>query len=275
MNYRRLLAGSLLLFCNGLGLTFASDNPPPKWEIGAGLGVLSLADYRGSKEYQVQALPLPYLVYRTRLLRVDREGVRGLLFSSDRIELNLSLNASLSTDADDNPLREGMPELDPTFEIGPSIDIRLPGGHGKHGWILRLPARAVVAFNEDGMEQVGWLFNPNIHGHRQTPAHWRWGYTAGLYFADQDYHDYYYSVAPAYATPLRPVHKAQNGFSGFSGQVSLSRRVGNIWYGGYLRYDNLSGTELPDSPLVETEHYIAIGVGISWIFGTSEARHRH
>lgn len=75
-------------------------------------------------------------------------------------QLNMSLNASLSTRADDNPLREGMPELSPTFEIGPSIDIHLTDDLPGQGWMLRLPARAVVAFSEDGLEQVGWLFNP-------------------------------------------------------------------------------------------------------------------
>lgn len=271
MNYKLLLACILsfrLLTGN------AAEDVSPRWEIGAGLGVLSLADYRGSKEYRLRALPLPYLTYHTKLLRVSREGVRGLLFSSDRIELNLSLNASLSTNTDDNPLREGMPELNPTFEVGPSININLTGDDRRQGWMLRLPARAVIAFSEDGFDKVGWLFNPNIHLQRQISDRWRLGYTAGLYFADRDYHDYYYSVAPAFATPSRPAYRAQKGFSGFSNQISLSRRVGNIWYGGYLRYDNLSGTELTDSPLVETEHYAAVGVGISWIFASETGNRR-
>lgn len=266
IHYKLFLAGILMLW---LSFADASGNSTPKWEAGAGLGVLSLADYRGSKEYQAQILPVPYLIYRSRLLRVDREGVRGLLFSSDRVELNMSLDASISTHADDNPLRQGMPELDPTFEIGPSIDIRLTDDLPGHGWLLRIPARAVIAFSEDGLEQVGWLFNPNVNWRHQTQSDWKISYTAGLYFAGQDYHDYYYSIAPAYATPSRPAYRAQKGFSGFSNQLSLSRRIGNIWYGAYLRYDNLKGTELLDSPLVETEHYAAFGIGISWIFATS------
>lgn len=265
MNYRTL-AGVLLLWLPLL----VGAGEGPQWEAGGGLGLISIADYRGSKEYRTRALPIPYLIYRSKLLRVDREGVRGLLFSSERIELNMSLNASLATRTDDNPLRAGMPELDPTFEIGPSIDIRLTGELREEGWMLRLPARTVVAFNEDGLDRVGWLFNPNLHWRHQTAGGWQWGYTAGIYYADRDYHDYYYSVAPAHATNLRPAYRAQAGYSGFSNQVSLSRRTGNIWYGAYLRYDNLKGAELLDSPLVETEHYAAFGVGISWIFGASK-----
>lgn len=269
MNYKMFIAGMLLLW-----LPFAGAADRPRWEAGGGLGVLSLADYRGSKEYRTQVLPIPYLIYRSRLLRIDREGVRGLLFSSERVELNMSLNASLSTRADDNPLREGMPELNPTFEIGPSIDIRLTGDLPAEGWMLRLPARAVVAFSEDGLEQVGWLFNPNLHWQHRTAGDWHLGYTAGLYFADRDYHDYYYSVAPEYATASRPTFRAEAGYSGFSNQISLSRRIGNLWYGAYLRYDNLRDAELLDSPLVETEHYAAFGVGVSWIFATSKTGNR-
>lgn len=269
MNCKAFLTGMLLLW-----LPFAGAAERPRWEAGAGLGMITIADYRGSKEYRTQALPIPYLIYRSRLLRIDREGVRGLLFSSDRVELNMSLNASLATRADDNPLRTGMPELNPTFEIGPSLDIQLTGELPKEGWMLRLPARAVVAFSEDGLDQVGWLFNPNLHWQHGTAGGWRLGYTAGLYYADRDYHDYYYSVAPAYATVLRPAYQAQAGYSGLSNQISLSRRIGNIWYGAYLRYDNLSHTELTDSPLVETEHYAAFGVGFSWIFATSKTGNR-
>lgn len=267
MNRKAIAAGILALWASFAG---AAGQPSPKWEVGAGLGVLSIADYRGSKEYRTRVLPIPYLIYRSRLLRVDRQGVRGLLFTSDRLELNMSLNASLTSHTDDNPLRQGMPELDPTFEIGPSLDIRLTDDPPGHGWLLRLPIRDVVAFSGDGLDSIGWLFNPNVYWQRHTNHGWEVGYSAGLYFADQDYHDYYYSVAPAYATPARPAFRAQRGFSGFSTQLSVSRHAGNMWVGAYLRYDNLGGTELLDSPLVETEHYIAAGIGISWIFASSK-----
>jgi outer membrane protein len=36
----------------------------PLWEIGVGLAVLQMPDYRGSDKYRGYLLPYPYLVYR-------------------------------------------------------------------------------------------------------------------------------------------------------------------------------------------------------------------
>src|SRR5690606_40293155 len=67
----------------------------PRWEIGAGLATLNLPDYRGSDERTTYLLPMPYVVYRGEYLRADREGLRGVLFEDERIQLNLSLNGTL------------------------------------------------------------------------------------------------------------------------------------------------------------------------------------
>jgi len=71
------------------------------------------------------AIPFPYLVYRGTFLKADRNGIRGTFFDSDRIELSLSLSASLPVNSDDNRARQGMPDLQPTVEFGPSLDLTL------------------------------------------------------------------------------------------------------------------------------------------------------
>ena len=97
----------------------------PLWEIGVGLAVLQMPDYRGSDEYRGYLLPYPYLVYRGDILRVERERISGRIFETDRLLLDISLNGSVPVDSSDNPDRRGMPDLDPTFEIGPSLNITL------------------------------------------------------------------------------------------------------------------------------------------------------
>jgi len=93
--------------------------------LGVGISALSLPDYRGSDESSLYAIPFPYLVYRGTFLKADRNGIRGTFFGSDRIELNLSLGASLPVSSDDNPARQGMPDLQPTVEFGPALDLNL------------------------------------------------------------------------------------------------------------------------------------------------------
>lgn len=269
MNNTRRLYNIICALCIVLASGGASAESLPLWELGFGVAGLGLADYRGSKEYHYRALPVPYLVIRSEHLRADRDGLRGLFFSSDRVELNFSAAASLATDTDDNKLREGMPELDPSFEIGPSLNINLSGDDFYQGWVLRLPARSVYGFNSDGIDHIGWLFNPSLSWRHGDDTRLRFTYTGGLYYADREYHDYYYSVAPEFATPIRPAYAAKSGYSGFSHQFGLTRRIGDIWYGAYLRYDNLNKAEFNDSPLVETRDYFAAGIAVSWVFARS------
>ena len=87
---RALLAASLAA---ALSQSSRADEKP-LWELGLGAGVLIFNDYRGANTMHVYPLPLPYFVYRGDFLKADREGVRGKLFNQNRIELNLSFNAT-------------------------------------------------------------------------------------------------------------------------------------------------------------------------------------
>src|SRR3954468_16688391 len=97
----------------------------PLWEIGAGIGALSLPDYRGSDVSGTYIVPIPYLIYRGDYLKADRNGLRGILFDSDKVQVNLSLNATLPVNSKDNAARRGMADLRPTVEVGPSANFRL------------------------------------------------------------------------------------------------------------------------------------------------------
>lgn len=85
--------------------TVAMSREPPLWEVGVGLFPSSFPAYRGSKDQQNYLLPFPYLVYRGHFMRLDRDGLRARLFDSDRVQLNISVNASTPASSDDNSVR--------------------------------------------------------------------------------------------------------------------------------------------------------------------------
>ena len=87
------------------------------------MGAVAFEDYRGSDTTHVYPLPVPYVLYNGTFLKADRDGVRGTLFNQDRIELNLSFNATTPVRSDRE--RSGMPDLRPTVEFGPSLDLHL------------------------------------------------------------------------------------------------------------------------------------------------------
>ncbi len=235
----------------------------PRIELGVGLAAIYTNEYRGSKESRSGAFPVPYLVYRGKILKANRRGVRAELYENDKLAFNISMNGSVSSSSTDNPLRRGMPRLDPSFELGPSVNFKLVDDR----LLFRLPVRAVYTVNSDGIDYIGNLFNPNFLWHGRFGQRWRYRYTAGFYFADDDYHDYYYAVDPQFVTATRPAYVAEGGYSGFSNQITVSRRQGKWWLGGFLRYDNLSGTNFLDSPLVETKNFYTMGLAATWIFG--------
>lgn len=260
---------ALLLMAPGL----AGAESQPLWELGAGASVLAFPAYRGSEQTELYVLPAPYLVYRGEHVRVDRGVLRGLLFDTNRAEFDLSLNAAAPVSSDDVDAREGMPDLAAVFEVGPSLNVRLSEDREGPTWTLLLPLRAVIGIDERELRHVGWLFNPKLNFYwRQFADAWNLGFSVGPLFADRHYHNYYYGVDDRYATPTRPVYEGKAGYSGATALATLTRRFGQWWVGGFIRYDNLEGARFERSPLVETKHYLMGGVALTWVFATSSEK---
>lgn len=259
---------TLLLLSCLFWMQIVEAQDKPLWEAGFGVGPLSIPDYRGSDERNFLILPIPYLIYRGDRFKVDRGGMRGRLFSSDRAKLEISLNASIPVESEDSSIRRGMPDLDPTFEIGPRLSLLLTevGEQGKLE--LKLPVRAHIT---TGLDFEGWLFHPNLDLYlRNFYNQWNLGIKFGPLFADEKYHNYYYGVEPQFATADRPAFDADAGYSGTALITSLSKRFDTFWVGAFMRYDNLQGVTFEDSPLVENEHSLMGGVAIAWIFAKSK-----
>jgi MipA family protein len=252
----------------------ADDVPPgdlkPLWEFGLGAGVLAFNDYRGSTTSHVYPIPLPYFVYRGRILRSDESGLRGRLFNQDRVELSFSVNGT--TPVRNDAVRRGMPDLRPTLEVGPALDLHLWRSADQ---LLKLDVRVPVreAFTiEASPRAIGAFAAPSIDldvAQLRTPDGWKLGLLAGPLFALRSYDDYFYSVAPQYASPGRPAFAARGGYAGTQALLALTRRYPGFWIGGYVRHDTLAGASFADSPLVKTRDYWTMGFGVAWMITKS------
>ncbi len=244
----------------------------PLWEFGAGIGVLSMPDYRGSDERHVYALPIPYLVYRGERLQVERDKVRGLFYKGERSEWDISLGAAVPVKSNDNRARVGMPDLAPTEEIGPQWSYKL-----RDDWIkatLRLPVRKVLAADWPDIRAVGTVFTPTLALDRDDHpwSGWHSSISTGPIFADKNYFQYYYGVTANQVAPGRPSWDASSGYGGFQATFTLTRRFKDFWVGGFLRGDYLGGSAFKDSPLVKRDVSWMGGIGISWVFMESGGR---
>ena len=264
-----------VLLASLLAMPFARAELRPLWEVGAGLAALDLPNYRGSDVRQTYLLPIPYLIYRGEILRADREGLRGLLFDSEQLEINLSLNGSIPVSSDDDPVRQGMADLDPAVELGPSANLHLwQSADRKTRLDLRLPVRTAITIASRSA-QIGWLFSPNLLLQIRDPAGqagWNLGVQAGPYFNDREYNATFYGVSPADATATRPAYAASGGYSGSQLTLTLTKRFPRYWVGGFLRYDTLAGAVIEDSPLVSRSEAVSAGLALTWVFKESKKR---
>ncbi|MEO8136192.1 MAG: MipA/OmpV family protein [Betaproteobacteria bacterium] len=271
---RRVLFGAVAL---SISLSAAQSRAEqlPLWEAGIGAGALAFPDYRGADRRQTYLLPVPYFVYRGEFLKADRKGVRGIFFNSDRVDLNISVNASAPVDSSDNPARQGMPDLNPTFEAGPSLDINLWRSAALRQKLdLRLPMRAAFTI-ESSPKYIGWLFTPRLNldiADVGGLAGWNLGLLAGPIYGDRKQNEYFYSVASEFATAGRPAYEAKRGYGGMQFLAAMSKRYPSFWVGGFVRYDTLAGAVYGDSPLVKQKNYVAGGIAIAWVLGESSRK---
>lgn len=264
----------LILAAGFAGAAHGEQAQRPLWELGAGIAVLSMPDYRGSDDQRGYAFPIPYVVYRGEILKVDREKIRGLLFKTEHLELDLSLNGTVPVRSKDSQAREGMPNLDPTLELGPQLKVRFFDSE-KYRFELHLPLRGVMAVDASEVRHAGWLTNPvlNLDVKDTGPDKgWNLGISGGPLWADARYHDYFYGVDPAYATAERPAYQAHGGYSGTQLTLAMSKRYEKMWVGAFVRVNDLHGTAFEDSPLLRSKTSYMAGFGVSWIFAQSGQR---
>jgi outer membrane scaffolding protein for murein synthesis (MipA/OmpV family) len=229
-----------------------------------------MPDYRGSDENRFYLLPYPYLVYRGDILKVDEQRVSGQIFKTDRILLDFSGFGAVPVKSSDNSARAGMEDLDPTFELGPALKIKLwESKEDKFKLSLSLPVRAFFSTDFSSVRHEGWVLSPRINFVKNDlipDTGLNLGISVGPMFADSGYHTYFYNVEPQYATAARPAYSAGGGYSGSTLTVGLSKAYKQLIFSAFASADFLQGASFEDSPLVKRETSIMSGTSVSWIF---------
>jgi outer membrane protein len=267
MHSKVLILAALML---GAGQSRAETRQEPLWEFGLGIGAAAFQDYPGSNTTRIYPLPIPYFVYNGPFLRADKNGLRGLLINQEWLEINIS--ADINAPVPHDTARYGMPELRPTIELGPAVYFHiLNRDEGRLKLDLQVPVRAAFTI-ASSPRSIGWIGDPRLvlkikdtfgrHG-------WETDIASGPMFIDKKYSDYYYSVAPQYATPARPAYTAPGGYSGTQFGITLTKRFSGIWCAAYVHYDTLRGAVFADSPLVQRNYDWSAGFGFAWILGKS------
>ena len=248
----------------------ARADDPRLWEAGLGLVGVSVPDYGGSDQRQQRVLPFPYFVYRGKRVQADRDGIH--FFGTRRVEFDFSFDAAPPVSSTDNAARDDMPDLLPSVEVGPSVNLVLLTDEGKTRALkLRLAGRASVASNVARWEWLGFTAAPEL-SFQAVELTWTLKASVGPLFSTDGVNDYAYEVPDSLATMDRAAYDARAGFGGVRAIVRGGWRTGPVWLGVFARYDNLSGASYEDSPLIRSAHAFAFGTAVAWVFARSKRR---
>ncbi len=256
------------------------EESQPLWEFGAGGGYAQTPNYPASSERNHVALAAPYFIYRGDIFRVgDGGGVRAVVAEQSNWELDLSFDGALSANSDEDDVRQGMPELDFLFEVGPQLvylALEDTDERGRQKRLnFRLQARAVFSTDFKRINQRGYVIEPEIEWQQRgfvtekTSLSVRFSMT----FATEALHDYFYQVDPVFATNERDVFDAKGGYLGSEFSVGLGFPISkNIrgFIGGSISSHH--GAENEQSPLFENKLNWQAGAGFVWRLYTSDAR---
>jgi outer membrane scaffolding protein for murein synthesis (MipA/OmpV family) len=247
-----------VLLCLGLMAPAAASEDPTTdalWEMHIAAFGRYGPSYPASETSQGNFVPLPFPVYRGTFLRVgdDRDSpIRGRVFRTDRIKLDIDFDLVFGSDSDDIAARAGMPDLDLLLELGPELELQFVD----RGWLAAdafLAFQVRGAFSWDGLDPAyeGLVYSTELKFTRELGDS---GRQAKLRitptFASAGYMDYYYEVTPAFATTERAAFAADGGYLGTEIALSLrfpvARRL-ELW--GGVRQGFYGGARNEDSPL--------------------------
>ena len=252
--------------------TAAVAEQKPLWEFGLGVGAVTFPEYRGSDEIETYPVPVPRFVYRGDFFKADRDGVRGELFDRKYAEMSISVSASVPVKSEDNAARRGMEDLSPTLELGPSLELHVwKSSNERYKLDVVMPFRIPVTV-ESSPRSIGWVVAPRVNLDIENvagKAGWNLGLGVGPEFAARKFNQYFYSVAPRFATPTRPAYEADGGYSGMNFVAALSKKFPNYWVGTFVSYGALRGAAFDGSPLVRSSYSLSGGIGIAWMIRES------
>jgi MipA family protein len=247
----------------------------PLWELGFGAGAfISQPQYPGSSETQTRGLGLPYIIYRGDVLRIgDGQAARAVTAENEFYEVSLSFDAAFDADSEGNQLRQGMPDLDFIFEVGPQVIFKLQNftfrDNSRSELQLSLQARAAFSTDFSRIDHRGYVFEPMLRYRHYGLFRPEFEGTLSIrpVWATRDLHAYFFDVAPQYVNSERSVFRSDAGYFGtginFSGTWHLNEKA-RIFTGIQTTFHN--GAVNRNSPLYEEDFTVGFALGFIWSF---------
>lgn len=257
----------------------SSDDLPGLWGLRLVAFGQSFPAYPSSSDQNITVLPLPYPVYRGKILRFGEDLdtiANSQLVNVNRIKLSLGLSASFPESSDNLSGRAGMPDLDLLVEAGPELKLTLSGSpDDDREFLLSLQVRGAVSMDGFDATGRGFVFKPELeylYRHfldsktelrlRVSPA-----------WATSNYANFFYGVDDEFATPDRPSFDAASGYLNTEFLLGLNRKITNrLEFRGSVRLWANKGSANNASPLYQRDYDRGIRLALFWTVWESKRR---
>ena len=186
--------------------------------------------------------------------------MKGLFFSGDHLQLDLSLSGSPPVPRD-NEARDGMSDIGAVLEMGPALKWSFIDKSSPDSFFLRAAGRAALAIDaHDDMRSTGEGFRGSIDLSYLNKSlfkqnDFRFGGRLLIDFVDKEYANYFYGVSSEYVQDSRTYYKSEAGYAGFSLAAHATKRLSkSLSVGGFASWININDAVFEDSPLVKTKN---------------------
>jgi len=250
----------------------------PLWEVFLAAFGRQGPAYPASEDNEFNLIPLPLPVYRGKVLRLGEDEdspIKGRLFRSDRLRLDLAADINFSSDSEDIDARNGMPDLDFLLELGPELQYRVNENGDRYRLLLAPQIKVAMSFDGLSPSTQGMVFSPEIQYVRRLsgPRRHRLKFKLTPSFATRDYMEYFYEVEPRFTAPGRPAYRAHGGYLGTEIGLSWRRQVSeklDFVVGGAVAFHE--GAINDDSPLFRDDTTGSVFAAFMWKLWESERR---
>ena len=193
------------------------------------------------------------------------------------MELNLSIGGSLPSNSEDNPTREGMPDLETLLELGPGLlwHLKRPSKNSPWKFALNIPLRLAASVDFFKAKERGLVFQPMFYAIYDgfLFKNSTWFLSLSTLFASKKYQSYFYDVPEQFVKVERPVYSSSSGYMQSSLSLGMAYRFSKNWsmFSGVLhtRYEESKNI---NSPLHVRNSNTSFALGILWWFYKSEKR---
>lgn len=273
-------AGLIVVLAAFLSTTARADDSAdgiPVWEYGIGGGSISTPSYPGSDDLISRSIALPYAIYRGETVRLGDGGlIRARTMLTERLEVDLSFSGAFGANSEGDADREGMPDLEYLFEIGPQLVYHAYDDKTRverHQIDMSLQARQVFSVERFPFDGRGQILETAIEYDYDAYGIGRFSFSSELsaLWGSQRLHDNFYTVAPQFETVTRQRFSATDGFLGVEWDYGLGYRV-NEDLRIFLRGETYFGAQNVnrDSPLFKKTRTQSLALAFVWRIDKSD-----